>query len=164
MRARTDDHIEDKSSLKIIWITIIVSVFLGILIRKLHIGEISENTSLLYFGGIGFIFTGLIIRWIAIITLKKSFTVNVAVSKEQKLVQSGIYKYIRHPSYSGSLLSFFGLGIVFSNWLTFIIIFIPILFSFLYRIQVEEKVLQEAFGDRYKNYMQTSKKLIPEIF
>jgi protein-S-isoprenylcysteine O-methyltransferase Ste14 len=164
MRAQESSDNYDKSSLKILWTTIILSVIIGIFIRRTGIGYIAPYSETLYYTGISLVSLGLIIRWIAIATLKKSFTVNVSVSEDQKLVQSGIYKHIRHPSYLGSLLSFLGLGLVFHNWLTLIIIFIPILSSFLYRIYVEEKVLRDVLGIEYINYIKRSKKLIPKVY
>ena len=154
----------DQSSLKILWITIAVSIPLGIFLVKTNI-LISESLSIfVYYTGVGLICLGLIIRWNSIFILKKFFTVNVSISENHKLVKSGIYKYIRHPSYSGSLLSFLGLGIVFNNWSTFVVFFMPILIAFLYRIYIEENALIRAFGNQYIEYMQNSKKLVPGIY
>ena len=118
------DH--DQSSLRILWITIMLSVSIGIFLHFSGVGHLHFMPLLLYNAGIMLIFVGLAIRWVAILTLKKSFTVNVAVSEEQTIVRRGIYKTIRHPSYLGSLLSFLGLGVAFGNWLTIVIIFLPI--------------------------------------
>ena len=154
MRAKNSQKDFDQSSLKILWATIIVSVTAGILLRRTNFTITGEYITVIYYSGIIFICLGLIIRWVAILTLKKSFTVNVAVSESQKIVQSGIYKYIRHPAYSGILLSFFGLGISFNNFMTLTVIFIPIVIAFYHRIRVEEKVLSEAFGQQYTDYIQ----------
>ena len=164
MRAKDAQENQDKSSLKIIWITIIVSIFLGITLNNTKL-LISHSQALnFYHAGISLIVIGLVVRWIAILTLKKSFKVHVTVSENQQIVQSGIYKYIRHPSYLGSLLSFFGLALVFNNWLTLIMIFVPILIAFLYRISLEEKVLTAAFGSGYTEYTKHTRKLIPFIY
>jgi len=106
----------------------------------------------------------LIIRWMAILTLKKYFTVNVSILKDHRIIDKGVYKFIRHPAYAGSLLSFLGLGLSFSNWLSTLVIFIPILIAFIYRIRVEEKALIQAFGDEYLNYSKTTKRLIPKLY
>jgi len=79
-------------------------------------------------------------------------------------VAKGIYKYVRHPSYAGSLLSFFGLGIAFSNWLVTLIIFVPILFAFLRRMRIEEDVLRKHFGEAYDQYSKNTSRLIPKIY
>jgi protein-S-isoprenylcysteine O-methyltransferase Ste14 len=162
-RANDSNNDYDKSSLKILWITICLSIILGIILRNPNFVLTPQYASFIYHIGISLICIGLIVRWMAILKLKKSFTVNVSVAANQTIVHSGIYKHIRHPSYLGSLLSFCGLGIVFNNWLTFIIIFIPIFSSFLYRIHIEEKLLSQVFGTQYRNYIKNSWKLIPKI-
>lgn len=88
----------------------------------------------------------------------------MTVEKNQKIIQKGLYKFLRHPSYTGSLLSFLGLGLSFSNWLSTIIIFVPIFFVFTYRIKIEEKALINNFGDKYINYSKSTKRLIPLIY
>lgn len=153
----------DKSSLRILWITISLSIAIGLFLHFKSVGQLNYLPFLFYYIGILFVFGGLIIRWIAILTLKKSFTVNVSVSEDQTIIRRGIYKSIRHPSYLGSLLSFLGLGLAFNNWITLLIIFLPICFAFLYRIHVEEDTLRKAFPD-YAEYMQHTKRLIPGVY
>jgi len=164
VRTNDSNNNYDRSSLKILWITICISISLGIILKSPNFAFALKYASYSYYTGISLICVGLIIRWIAILKLKKSFTVNVSVVENQNIIQSGIYKHIRHPSYLGSLLSFCGLAVVFNNWLTFIIIFIPIFFSFMYRIHVEEKLLSQVFGTQYTDYIENSWKLIPKIY
>jgi protein-S-isoprenylcysteine O-methyltransferase Ste14 len=158
----TDSKGLDKSSLRFLWMTIIASIIIGVFIGISGIGFIPVKMISLI--GLVLIVLGLIVRWTAILTLKKYFTVDVSILKEHKIIDKGIYKVIRHPAYAGSLLSFLGLGLAFSNWLSTLVIFIPILIAFIYRIQIEEKTLIQAFGDEYINYSKTTKRLIPMIY
>lgn len=154
----------DKSSLRFLWIAILLSVFIGVFLGVKGVGFIRVRHHLLSLCGIFLMLLGLVIRWAAILTLRNYFTVNVSILPGHQIVKKGIYKYIRHPSYTGSLVSFLGLGLAFSNWLSTIIIFIPILIAFIYRIQVEEKALIQAFGDEYLAYSRNTKRLIPMIY
>jgi len=163
-KSKDHKHNYDNSSLKILWVTISLSISIGILLKNSNYVLSRYNPYLIYYTGIIIICFGLFIRWISILKLKKSFTVDVSISKDQKIIQSGLYKYIRHPAYLGSLLSFLGLAIVFNNCLTFFIIFIPILISFLNRIKVEEKVLSQAFGTQYTDYIKRSWRLLPKVY
>ena len=160
---KNDLSSHDKKSLKKIWITIMLSISLGVFTSYIPFGRIS---AIPYLGisGIIILILGLIIRWIAIISLKESFTVDVTVNEGQKIIQTGIYKYIRHPAYSGSLLSFLGLSLVFSNYLTLFIVNIPIITVFLYRIRIEEQALTKEIGQEYVDYVKLTKKLIPFIY
>jgi protein-S-isoprenylcysteine O-methyltransferase Ste14 len=154
----------DKYSLRIIWITIAIFTVSGGYISSMREGHIYGFEHLFRIIGLILIVSGIIFRWTAILTLKKYFTVDVAVTKEQKIVKSGMYQYIRHPSYSGSLLSFLGLGIFYCSWISLIAVIIPIFTAFSYRISVEEKALAENFGEEYVKYADETKKLIPGIY
>ena len=114
--------------------------------------------------GMVLIVAGLAVRWVAILTLRKYFTVDVAISSDHKVVMTGLYRYVRHPAYLGSLLSFLGLAISFSNWLSAVVIFFPITGAFIYRIKVEEEALEAFFGDAYRQYCSSTRRLIPGVF
>lgn len=155
---------QDKSSLRILWSTIILGIASGFFLAFFRIGTIRAVSYYAAIAGLVLIVVGLLVRWIAVLTLWKYFTVDVSIVNEHKLVNTGLYKFIRHPAYTGSLLSFLGVGLVFSNWLSFLVIFVPITIAFVYRINVEEKALTAFFGDQYVRYCATTKRLIPMIY
>ena len=154
----------DKYSLRILWLTISVTVSLGVILGFQRVGYFGNGSKIFSIAGLLFIVIGLLIRWIAIYTLKHHFTVDVSISKDHQIIRNGIYRYVRHPSYTGSLLSFFGLGLCFANYISMLVIFIPVCGAFLYRIHVEEKALINNFGEEYIDYCSYTKKLIPGIF
>jgi len=153
----------DKNSLNFMWITIGVSVSLGVVSMIFAPLPVSKSPLFAYLGLI-LILSGIVIRFFAIRTLAHFFTVNLAIHHDHQLIIKGLYKFIRHPSYAGSLLSFVGLGFSFNNWLSLIVIVLPILISFIYRINVEEKLLEKQFGPAYIQYKTSSKRLVPRIY
>jgi protein-S-isoprenylcysteine O-methyltransferase Ste14 len=153
----------DRNSLRLIWITIIVSISLGVFIEIHSPAPIARSNYIRYLGLL-VIICGMIIRFSAIRTLGKFFTVDLAINKEHRLIRNGLYKYVRHPSYTGSLLSFLGLGLSLNNWISLVVIFIPVLLSFIYRINIEEKLLLANIGLKYEDYMKQTKRLIPWIY
>jgi len=153
----------DKSSLIIIWITITVSITLGILATN-YLNAFISGTSIINYAGLVLIIFGIVIRLLAIRTLGKFFTVNLYLSDDHRLIKNGLYKFIRHPSYTGSLLSFLGFGLSLNNWVSLIVIFIPVLISFIYRINVEEKLMSGQFGKDYDEYKKHTKRLVPYIY
>jgi protein-S-isoprenylcysteine O-methyltransferase Ste14 len=159
----TNSKVWDKNSLKWIWITIIVSISLGVL-STIYLRTPLAKTGWINSLGLVLIICGMIIRFIAIRTLGKYFTVDLAVQNNHRLIKKGLYKYIRHPSYTGSLLSFLGLGLSLNNWVSLIVILIPVLVSFIYRIHIEEKLLLEQMGTEYSNYKNNTKRLIPMVY
>jgi protein-S-isoprenylcysteine O-methyltransferase Ste14 len=163
-RSQSTDMRCDKSSLRVLWVTIALAVNCGVLLGFQRIGHIGEASYLLPLVGIILIVCGLIVRWIAILSLKHQFTVDVSITKDHRIIRKGIYRFVRHPAYAGSLLSFLGLALSFSNYLSMGIIFIPICLAFLYRIRVEEDTLIKTFGNEYLDYCASTKRLIPGIY
>jgi protein-S-isoprenylcysteine O-methyltransferase Ste14 len=154
----------DKSSLRILWVTIAIAVNLGILLSFQHIGYYGNGSRIFPIAGLVLIVCGLFVRWLAIFSLKRQFTVDVSIIKDHRIMRKGIHRFVRHPAYAGSLLSFLGLGLCFSNYLTMVIIFVPVCIAFLYRIRIEEEALIHAFGSEYLDYCASTKRLIPGIF
>ena len=154
----------DKSSLRLLWMTITPSLTVGIFLGLKGVGFIGTGSLAISVAGLILILVGLIIRWIAILTLRRYFTTDVSIQEGHRLVATGIYGIIRHPAYLGSLLSFLGLGLTFSNWLSALVIIGPIFLAFRYRIIVEEQVLVDHFGAAYDQYRRTTKRLVPKIY
>lgn len=158
-----DKKNQDKGSLWMIWIMIAISITLAIFLTKFENYRI-YHSSAISFIGLGVIITGMLFRFIAVFSLGKFFTVDVTIRKDHKLKDDGLYGIIRHPSYTGSLLSFIGFGISLNNWLSLAVVTIILFFSFVRRISVEERALTKEFGDEYIQYIKRTKKLIPFIY
>jgi protein-S-isoprenylcysteine O-methyltransferase Ste14 len=86
------------------------------------------------------------------------------VSAGQTVVQAGPYRFIRHPAYSGSLLTVLGLGLALGNWASLAAILAGALAGYTYRVSVEERALREALGQPYLDYMRRTRRFIPFIF
>jgi protein-S-isoprenylcysteine O-methyltransferase Ste14 len=164
MRSKSGDKKnQDKNSLAFIWITIVFCMTVAIYISSNYYLPISTFQTIRYFG-IGLILTGVILRGVVISSLGKYFTADVTIRQGHQLKKDGFYKYLRHPSYSASLLSFIGFGISLNNWISLIIIVAAVLFAFTRRINVEEKTLTEHFGEEYIDYKKRTTRLIPFIY
>jgi protein-S-isoprenylcysteine O-methyltransferase Ste14 len=137
---------------------------LGMVLGFTNIGRIQTGTNLTSAVGLGLLLTGIIIRWTAIYTLGKYFTGTVLIKKDHRFIQSGLYKYLRHPAYTGALLAHLGLGLSFSNWISIGLSLVPFSVAALYRMHVEERTLREAFGEAYISYSRATKRLIPKLY
>ena len=104
------------------------------------------------------------IRWWAIFTLGRYFTIQVAVRSTQSVVQSGPYRFVRHPSYTAILIMLLGVGLVLANWASLVTLLASGLIGLLYRVRVEERALVEALGQPYVDYMRHTKHFIPIIY
>ena len=107
---------------------------------------------------------GLAIRWTAILSLGRSFSVNVAIKQSQTIYRKGLFRVVRHPSYLGMLVIFLAIGLRSRNAASLALMIIAPAAALLYRIHVEEHALAQAFGFAYTSYQQTTKRLIPGIF
>ena len=163
---RTKEKGSSRDEGSIVWlnVTIYVSVTIAVTCGMMGIGRIHLVGTTLPWIGLFFILAGLVLRWTAILTLRRFFTTNVAIQSGQKLIQAGIYKYLRHPSYTGTLISFIGLAIAMSNWVTALVLLIPITFVFIRRIRIEERVLSDTFGEEYARYHKSTRALLPWIY
>lgn len=115
---------------------------------------------------IGFILmaAGIGLRCFSVWTLKSAFSLSVTVKSDQSLIKCGPYKYLRHPAYTGSIMTLLGFSLVLrANWAPFVVIGICAC-VYGYRIYVEEKLMLKEFGDIYREYCKTTWRLIPFIW
>ena len=150
----------DRGSHTLLWVLLIATTFAAGFVRQLPIGRMLD----LFWVGIALMLAGMAIRATAILTLRRFFTVQVTIQESHELIDRGIYRVVRHPSYSGALLSFIGLGLAFGSWFSLALVLVGALIGFAYRIRVEEAALVNHFGDRYRQYAARTKRLIPGIY
>jgi protein-S-isoprenylcysteine O-methyltransferase len=110
--------------------------------------------------GLALMLGGLVLRWYAVAALGPAFTVTVATRAEQSVVASGPYRWVRHPSYAGSLLTILGVLLCATNVVSLLAFALP-LAGYAYRIHVEEDALVAGLGDEYRDYMRRTRRLIP---
>jgi protein-S-isoprenylcysteine O-methyltransferase len=137
---------QDRSTLGIIWLVIALSIMAGVFVAQnfravaLPHGRVLASASVVLF------VAGLILRWWAIIMLGRFFTVDVTIEKDHELVERGPFRIVRHPSYTGVLLAFVGLGLSLRNWAALLVILLPIGAAFIRRMNVE--MAQSFHGQR----------------
>jgi protein-S-isoprenylcysteine O-methyltransferase len=154
----------DRGSLLMLWLVIFASVTVAYsLAAAMPSLRFGPSQLWIEFGSALFV-AGLTVRWYSIFYLGRFFTVNVAIASDHQLVDSGPYRFVRHPSYTGALMAFLGLGLCLSNWASIAVIVLPAFFAFSRRIQVEEEALTVGLGDTYREYMRRTKALIPAIY
>jgi protein-S-isoprenylcysteine O-methyltransferase Ste14 len=119
----------------------------------------------LLFGlGIAMVVTGSAVRLWAITTLGRWFTYDVRVTEGQPVIQTGPYRWVRHPSYTGVLLVLFGIGLTLSNWLSLLLIVVLPTVGLVRRIYVEEAALLGAIGEPYERYATGRPHLFPGLW
>jgi protein-S-isoprenylcysteine O-methyltransferase Ste14 len=152
---------KDRWSFRVLWALLGAGIFTASQLKgKLPM----PDRNLMFWVGIALILTGIVFRAAAIFTLRRYFTVQVTIDAQHELIDRGLYRWIRHPSYTGALISFIGLGFAFGSWLSLGIIIVVAMIGFGYRIRVEEAALVDHFGDRYRSYAERTRRLVPGIY
>lgn len=85
----------------------------------------------------------------------------VSVQEEQPIIRKGPYRFIRHPSYTGTLLTLVGIGLAVQSWGAVLVLVLIFGIVYGYRIHIEEKALVAHMGEKYIAYRRETKMLIP---
>jgi protein-S-isoprenylcysteine O-methyltransferase Ste14 len=106
---------------------------------------------------------GGVLRLAPVFVLGRRFSGLVAIQPEHRLVSSGLYGVIRHPSYLGLLVLSLGWGLAFRSGVGVIlaVLTLPVVLA---RIDAEERLLSETFGAEYDAYRARTWRLIPYIY
>ena len=156
--------IKDRRSYRMIWTVNVIAITLAFFVAgwlphaRLPLAAWLFPVGLTLFAG------GLFLRWYSIFHLGRFFTVKVAIADDHRLVDSGPYRFLRHPSYSGGLAAFFGVALMLGNAVSFFLIVVPILAVYRLRIREEERALLEALGEDYRAYMNRTWRLVPLVY
>lgn len=162
-RSRTGTK-QDRSTLRVIWLVIMVSITAGVYLAARWPAAGLPHGEIFAPAGVFLFVAGLLLRWWAIITLGRFFTVDVTIEKDHELVERGPFRLVRHPSYTGVLLAFVGFALTLRNWAALLVILVPIFAAFIRRMNVEEEALSRALGSRYAEYMKRTKRLVPFVY
>jgi protein-S-isoprenylcysteine O-methyltransferase Ste14 len=108
---------------------------------------------------------GFIVAFLARKTLAGNWSASdkAVFTKGHELITTGVYRYARHPMYSGFLLMFLG-TVLFAGSISAVILFLFVLFALWFSLRREEKLLIEHFPQEYPAYKKRVKALVPFIW
>lgn len=152
---------EDRGSMRLLWLSIVVGIVLANAAQLVPAAQITVPKPVLNAVALVLMLAGLGIRWAAILTLGRLFTVDVAIHSDHAVVDTGLYRFLRHPSYTGLVLAFLGFGLFSGNWLSIAGLLVPITFGVLNRVAREERPLLGSLGPAYASYCARTKRFIP---
>ncbi|MGW0041258.1 methyltransferase family protein [Rhodococcus sp. NPDC003348] len=127
-----------------------------------HATVITAGAWWFFCGGLAVAVAGQTMRLRAVYELGSSFTFRVQTTPDQQVVDTGLYRRIRHPSYAGALACALGFTVAYTNWLAPLTVF-ALAGAYVIRIPHEERVLVEGLGEPYRRYMDRTKRLIPFV-
>ncbi len=101
------------------------------------------------------------LRWAAIAALGKFWSLHVEMRDNHEFVQSGPFRFMRHPTYFSMVLELAAFGLICSAWSMLLIVPFAFIPALIMRLRLEEPALVEKFGDRYREYQRRVPMLIP---
>jgi len=163
-RVSQGSRLDHRTSL-VVRVTLLVGLVGAILLARKAPGlEIANNSWPLFVTGLILMCAGIAIRQWALVTLGRFFTIDVRVQSDQTVVQNGPYRWVRHPSYTGLILTFLGLGLALGNWGALVVAAVLPTAGLVYRIHFEERALLDSLGEPYRRYAESRKRLVPGIW
>ena len=165
-RRRSGDasRARDRGTLTLLIIAIFSALAFGIWLAWRDDGQLATRNVALLWSGMVTMVAGLLLRWWSVRALAQYFTVDIAIHPGQALIRRGPYRWLRHPSYTGALLTVSGFAIALGQPFAALVVILPITAAFLWRIRIEEQMLAQAFPEAYPVYAHETKRLIPLVW
>ncbi|MDR3578179.1 MAG: isoprenylcysteine carboxylmethyltransferase family protein [Anaerolineaceae bacterium] len=159
-RHRQGGQRQDRGS---VWgvLVLIYAAIVFILLSRQHAWGVLPT--LFQWIGLALVWLGIVVRSWAILSLGRAFTAMVEVNPQQRLVRSGPYCCVRHPAYTGGMLTLTGFGLAAGTWVGAALALGIVFAGYSYRVRVEERAMLEAFGEEYREYMRQSGRFLPKI-
>ena len=148
----------DRGSGALIIFTVFVSIILALSLGYADVGPLPDWV---FYPGIFLMLLGVLVRQWAIAVLGRFFSLTVRVAEDHRVVVKGPYRLVRHPSYTGVLITFIGLALAVQSSGALLVLLSVFGVSYGYRMRVEERVLLSELGQDYAEYMKRTKRLIP---
>ncbi len=151
-----------------IWLVVAIGVgffvAFGFVFGSVPGTTLAWHQPVLFWIGIALMLAGRAFRSYAIHVLGRFFTRTVATRADQYVVDTGPYRLIRHPSYSGALVMFLGMGLAMTNWAALLAIMAGAAIGYGYRVHVEEQALCADLGEPYRDYMRRTRRFVPHVW
>lgn len=157
---RSTRTVRDRGSGALIILTIFISITVAFSFSNAGITSLPDW---IFYVGIGTMFVGIAVRQWAIAVLGRFFSLSVQIQTDHRVIDKGPYRLVRHPSYTGVLLSLLGLTLALKTWGATLLLGMVFSITFGYRMRVEEKTLSTELGNEYVSYMKRTKRLIPYL-
>lgn len=165
-RSSADSEIAfaERHSQRRLWLMITLGLILALLFKQLALLPIPlaylprQILALAIFAG------GLYLRYAAVIGLGRFFTTHVAILNGHRLIEDGPYRLLRHPAYTGLLMALAAAGLAMGDGLALCSLLLCSGWAVANRIKIEERMLEQEFGDSYLVYRKRRWRLLPWFY
>jgi len=153
---------QDKGSLAVVMVTQGLGFAAAFFLAWAPFGRVHEQR-IIFWVGIAVLVTGIVLRRLCFRALGQSFTGEVRVRAEQRVITSGPYRWVRHPAYTAGILMIVGVALTLGTWLGAVIALPLTVGGYWYRVRVEERALMDTLGPAYREYASRTWRFIPFI-
>ncbi|WP_226011074.1 methyltransferase family protein [Halomicrobium salinisoli] len=161
-RADEEERI-DRGSFRVLWAATTGGTAVAVLFPFAGVGQVGAPV-LSFWLGIALMLGGFLFRMYAMLTLGRLFSHRVAVKDDHEVIVRGPYRWVRHPSYTGAIVTYLGIGVVTGNWVSVCAVLAGALAGYGHRIRIEERALRAEL-DGYEAYAErTPYRLVPGIW
>ena len=163
-RARVKGERKDRFSMLAIVIGITAGIFAAFYGAHITETRIAAPGPLVVGFGIVLIWAGILLRLWSVRTLGRFFRVTVTTQDDHRLIDSGPYRRLSNPSYTGAMITMAGIGLAMGNWTSLAGILLFAALGFAWRIRVEEESLRARFGADFDAYRKARWALVPPLW
>lgn len=155
----------DRGSLAVVFLTVGAGMAGGFaLAGGAHGAAIRAARWPLFAIGLVLMVGGIALRQWAVALLGRFFTTDVRVHSDQTVIEAGPYRWVRHPSYTGLLITLVGIGLALGNWAALVALVVLPTAGVVIRIRVEERALLDGLGEPYRRFAATRAHLVPRVW
>lgn len=124
--------------------------------------KLFRQTPLLLWAGILLTTLGVGISIWARLSLGANWSGMVTLKQGHELIRKGLYRWVRHPIYTGILVGFIGTALIEGHargWLGFLVL----LLSFYFKARREENFLRQEFGEGFEEHLRHTGMFLPKL-
>ena len=155
----------DRNSRVVLYFWVVAGLVGGFaLAGDVHRAAIRDGRWPIFVVGLILMGAGIAVRQWAVALLGQFFTTDVRVHPGQTVVERGPYRWVRHPSYTGMLISFVGIGLALGNWAALGALVVLPTIGLVYRIRIEEHALLDGLGEPYRRFAASRSRLVPRLW
>ena len=163
-RTRVKGQRQDRFSMLAIVVGVTAGIFAAFSGAHIAATRIAAPGELVVGLGIVLIWSGIAMRIWSVRTLGRYFRITVTTQDDHRLIDTGPYRRLSNPSYTGAMLTMSGIGLAMGNWASLAAMILLPMIGFVWRIRVEEASLRARFGAEFDAYRKARWALIPPLW
>jgi len=153
----------ETNSIRVLWLATVPGTVVAVATPFTGVANAFHPTAW-FWAGIATMLVGYVVRLAALLTLGETFTQHVALQPDHEVIESGPYRWVRHPAYTGAVVSYVGIGLALGNWVSLLATTGSALAGYGYRVIVEERFLRAELAG-YEEYVEsTPDRMIPFVW